>query len=192
MKEIKADINEFINVKDIKTSREFAKEYLRIKSLVGMLSWRDVDVYIKKADYEKYKEVLETPPKKHFQVDKTKQPIYMFLAERGLSVKLFNKRINRGWTYEEALNTPKGDVRPSIKKRVQAFTDSKTKASGAILRGLQGKQQQALPKELNTLKTISNFLDIREENAVDEFNKLENESFTRDDRAKPKKPKKDS
>lgn len=95
----------------------YKNEYEKIRSIAPKLQHRGVKIYISKEDYLKHKDIIETKLQASF-IPKNQNPIVEMLKERGLTIKLFNRRVRNGWSYEDALNTPKGDKNPAhVKKR---------------------------------------------------------------------------
>lgn len=94
----------------------YKNEYEKIRSIAPKLQHRGVKIYIAEDDYIKYKDVIETKLQTNFSI-KNHNPILEMLKERGLSIKLFNRRVKRGWSYEYALNTPKYDKNPAHERK---------------------------------------------------------------------------
>ena len=177
---------ELVDILEFETDTKFKNNALKVKSLAPRIIAKDFKIYVTKDVYNEIKDEIKEPAKRAIFFNGNKdQPIVKFLAERGLTIKRFNERVRRGWTYEEALNTPIGELPESRqrKKRVQAFIDVRASKGGSKVLG----GNNLLPTDHLSLNKVTEYLDIREENAVDEFNKKENENFTRDDRKKGKK-----
>lgn len=154
----------------------YKNEYEKIRSIAPKLQHRGVKIYIAEDDYIKYKDVIETKLQTNFSI-KNHNPILEMLKERGLSIKLFNRRVKRGWSYEDALNTPKYDKNPAHerKKRVQQFTGGKAGGSGGSI--MRGDDKIVLAKPLNKLGDIAEFMGIKPDSEIQHFNEKENESF---------------
>lgn len=57
------------------------------------------------------------------------------LKERGLTIKIFNARVRRGWNYEDALNTPKGHKNP-VHERKKGLRNLQAVLLGAVAEAL--------------------------------------------------------
>ena len=154
----------------------YKNEYEKIRSIAPKLQHRGVKIYISKDDYIKHKDVIETKLQTNFTM-KNQSPIIEMLKQRGLSIKTFNRRVRRGWSYEHALNTPKGDKNPAHvrKKRVTQFTGGIAGGSGGSI--MRGADKLVLAKPLNKLGDIAEFMGIKPDSEIQHFNEKENESF---------------
>lgn len=169
-----------IRIQDTDLSN-YRNEYEALKSILPKLAWRKVSIYVAEDDYEKYKEfIIKKQPSRFGTKSHQKLNWNTYLSMRGLKPSTVRNRIKLGWSLEDAVNTPKGDKNPArlSKKRVQAFTDN-NKASGAILRGVTGKNQFALKGRLNTLGEAEEFLNNNKQvkNEWDVFNDEENAKY---------------
>ena len=84
----------------------YKNEYEKIRSIAPKLQHRGVKIYISKDDYIKHKDVIETKLYTIFTM-KNQSPIVEMLKQRGLSIKTFNRRVRRGWSYEDSLTHQK-------------------------------------------------------------------------------------
>lgn len=167
---------ELIALQDLDLS-VYKNEYEKIRSIAPKLQHRGVKIYISKDDYLKHKDVIETKLETKYGNKTSIQPIVDMLKERGLCIRVFNRRVKNGWSYEDALNTPKGDKNPAHerKKRVTQFTGGIAGGSGGSI--MRGADKLVLAKPLNKLGDIAEFMGIKPDSEIQHFNEKENESF---------------
>lgn len=122
-----------INIADIDTQFEYKNDADKISSLCVRAFKKNIKIYISKEDFEANKEYFYYHtthklfrPKYVYQ----KKTIRQIITENNLKIKVstVRDRIKRGWTYEEAINTPVGDRRPtyeSMAKRRAAMVSHK-------------------------------------------------------------------
>lgn len=106
---------ELIALQDL-DSQVYKNEYDKIRSIAPKLHHRGVKIYISKDDYLKHKDVVENKLEARFNMKKT-SPLLEMLKERGLTVRIFNARVRRGCSYEDALNTPKSHKNPAHERK---------------------------------------------------------------------------
>lgn len=166
---------ELIALQDL-DSQAYKNEYDKIRSIAPKLHHRGVKIYISKDDYLKHKDVVENKLEARFNMKKT-SPLLEMLKERGLTVKIFNARVRRGCSYEDAINTPKNYKNPAHerKKRVTQFTGGIAGGSGGSI--MRGADKVVLAKPLNKLGDIAEFMGIKPDSEVEVFNQKENENF---------------
>lgn len=106
---------ELIALQDL-DSQAYKNEYDKIRSIAPKLHHRGVKIYISKDDYLKHKDVVENKLEARFNMKKS-SPILEMLKQRGLTIKIFNARVRRGWSYEDALDTPKNYKNPAHERK---------------------------------------------------------------------------
>lgn len=120
--------NEFISLSEIETKLNYKTKEAKVQALAAKAALNNIDVFILRKDYEANIKAFFNrsshslyEPKYTYKGMTIKQ--YLKATDSPLNYFIVLQRIYRGWSLDEAFNTPKGSCRPAYeqhRKRKQA------------------------------------------------------------------------
>lgn len=113
--------NEFISLSEIETKLNYKTKEAKVQALAAKAALNNIDVFILRKDYEANNKTFFNrsshplyEPKHTYNGMTIKQ--YLKATDSPLSYSIVLQRIYRGWSLDEAFNTPKGSWRPAYEQ----------------------------------------------------------------------------
>lgn len=104
--------NEFISLSEIETKLNYKTKEAKVQALAAKAALNNIDVFILRKDYEANNKTF---------FNRSSHPLYeqsthIKATDSPLSYSIVLQRIYRGWSLDEAFNTPKGSWRPAYEQ----------------------------------------------------------------------------